>query len=112
MNVRAAALEQEQIAEQVQILYCAAVGFEAARNVDILPAGHRSRKLHGHSFVAKIRAGLSAETVRFPGAQVGVLQHLLSNCVAPLDYDVLNSHISIPTDENIARWIRGKFTLS
>jgi 6-pyruvoyltetrahydropterin/6-carboxytetrahydropterin synthase len=106
MNVRAAPVEQEKLEEQVQILYCAAAGFESARNVDILPLGHRSRRLHGHSFIAKIRAALPADKVRFPGAQVGVLQHLLSNCVAPLDYDVLNSHIRTPTDENIARWIR------
>ena len=112
MNVRAAALEQKQMAQQLQILYCAAAGFEAARNVDILPVGHRSRRLHGHSFVAKVRAALPAESVRFPGAQVGVLRHLLSSYVMPLDYDVLNEHISIPTDENIARWIRDKFTLA
>jgi 6-pyruvoyltetrahydropterin/6-carboxytetrahydropterin synthase len=111
MNVRASKQEQEELSEQVQILYCAAAGFEAARNVDILPVGHRSRRLHGHSFTAKLRAGLPAEDVRFPGAQVGVLRHLLSSCVATLDYDVLNAHISIPTDENIARWIRERITL-
>src|SRR5262245_24019114 len=44
MNVRAAPLEQEQLEEQVQVLYCAAAQFEAARNVDILPLGHRSRR--------------------------------------------------------------------
>jgi 6-pyruvoyltetrahydropterin/6-carboxytetrahydropterin synthase len=111
MNVRAAPLEQQQLEEQVQILYCAAAGFEAARNVDILPAGHRSRRLHGHSFVAKVRAALPGESMRFPGAQVGVLRHLLSSYVAPLDYEVLNAQISTPTDENIARWIRSRFSL-
>jgi 6-pyruvoyltetrahydropterin/6-carboxytetrahydropterin synthase len=111
MNVRAAPLEQEELEEQVHILYCAAVRFEAARNVDILPNGHRSRRLHGHSFVAKVRASLPSSEVRFPGAQVGVLRHLLANYVAPLDYDVLNAHIGTPTDENIARWIRSRFSL-
>lgn len=111
MNIRAAAVEEKQMAQEVRLLYCAAVGFEAARSVDILPVGHRSRRLHGHSFVAKVRAALSTEAMRFPGAQVGVLKHLLNSCVAPLDYEVLNAHISIPTDENIARWIREKFSL-
>src|SRR6266850_2448741 len=111
MNVRAAPLEQQQIEEQVQILYCAAAGFEAARNVDVLPAGHRSRRLHGHSFVAKVRAALPRDSMRFPGAQVGVLRHLLSSYVAALDYDVLNAHISTPTDENIARWISRRLSL-
>src|SRR5438045_8856820 len=110
MNIRAAALEQKAISQQVQILYYAATQFESARNVDILPAGHRSRRLHGHSFVAKVRAALPGESMRFPGAQVGVLRHLLSSYVAPLDYDVLNAHISTPTDENIARWIRSRFS--
>ena len=94
-----------------QIFYCAAVGFEAARNVDILPAGHRSRRLHGHSFTAKVRAALPADAMGFPGAQVGVLRRLLGSCVAPLDYDVINAHVGIPTDENIARWIRGRLSL-
>jgi 6-pyruvoyltetrahydropterin/6-carboxytetrahydropterin synthase len=111
MNVRASAVERKELGEQVQVIYCASTGFEAARNVDILPAGHRSRRLHGHSFLAKVRASLANDTVRFPGAQVGILQHLLAGAVAPLDYDVLNAHISIPTDENIARWIRERFTL-
>jgi 6-pyruvoyltetrahydropterin/6-carboxytetrahydropterin synthase len=111
MNVRVAAVEERQMAQEVQIFYCAAVNFEAARNVDILPAGHRSRRLHGHSFTARVRAALPNESVRFPGAQVGVLQHLLGSCVAPLDYDVINAHVGIPTDENIARWIRGRFSL-
>jgi 6-pyruvoyltetrahydropterin/6-carboxytetrahydropterin synthase len=111
VNVRAAAIEQKEMVQEVRVLYCAAVGFEAARNVDILPVGHRSRKLHGHSFMAKVRAALSSDAVRFPGAQVGVLRHLLGSCVAPLDYDVLNAHVGIPTDENIARWIRERFSL-
>src|SRR5688572_14802521 len=111
MNVRAAPVEQEKIEEQLQILYCAAAGFESARNVDILPLGHRSRRLHGHSFIAKIRAALPGEGVRFQGAQTGVLRNLLENSVAPLDYELLNAHISTPTDENIARWIRNQFSL-
>src|SRR5688572_29881814 len=111
MNVRAAAAEQQELAQEVQVFYCAAIGFEAARNVDILPAGHRSRRLHGHSFMAKVRAALPSDAMRFPGAQVGVLRHLLSSCVAPLDYDVINAHVGIPTDENIARWIRERFSL-
>src|SRR5262245_42015323 len=112
MNVRAAVLEQKAMSQQVQIHYCAAAQFESARNVDILPVGHRSRRLHGHSFLAKVRASLGNDAVRFSGAQVGILTSLLSNCVAPLDYDVLNAHIGIPTDENIARWIRERLTLA
>jgi 6-pyruvoyltetrahydropterin/6-carboxytetrahydropterin synthase len=62
--------------------------------------------------MAKVRAALPAESVAFPGAEVGALRGMISNYVAPLDYDAINTHVSIPTDENIARWIRSKFTLS
>lgn len=95
-----------------RLVYTAAVGFEAARNVDILPQGHRSRRLHGHSFLAKVRATLPHEAVRFPGAEVVALRHMLATSVAPLDYELLNSQVTTPTDENIARWIRDKFPLS
>jgi len=94
-----------------QLLYAAAVGFEAARNVDILPAGHRSRRVHGHSFMSKVRAALPLSLVGFPGAEVGVLRHLLASAVAPLDYEMLNAKVGAPTDENIARWIRDRITL-
>jgi 6-pyruvoyltetrahydropterin/6-carboxytetrahydropterin synthase len=94
-----------------RLVYAAAVGFEAARNVDVLPQGHRSRRLHGHSFIAKIRATVPRESVRFPGAEVAFLQHMLATSVAPLDYELLNSQVTTPTDENIARWIRGKLPL-
>jgi len=68
--------------------------------------------LHGHSFMAKVRATLPSSSARFPGAEVPLLRHMLQSCVAPLDYELLNSHITTPTDENIARWIRNKIDLS
>jgi len=45
-------------ASRQKLLYTAAAPFEAARYVSYLPQGHRSRRLHGHSFMAKIRAAL------------------------------------------------------
>ena len=38
------------------LLYAASAGFESARRVGALPGGHRSSRLHGHSFLAEIRA--------------------------------------------------------
>src|SRR5258706_2414091 len=95
-----------------QLIFAAAAGFEAARHVDFLPVGHRSRRLHGHSFLAKVRVPISEASARFPGAEVGQLRNLLANCVAPLDYELLNAQVSTPTDENIARWIRSRLDLS
>ena len=43
-----------------RLFHVAAVPFEAARRVSILPPGHRSRRLHGHSFLARVRAELPA----------------------------------------------------
>ncbi len=34
-----------------RIFHVAAASFEAARRVSILPTGHRSRRLHGHSYL-------------------------------------------------------------
>ncbi len=89
----------------------AAVPFEAARQVDILPAGHRARRLHGHSFLARVRALLPADWAPFPGAETDTLVTQLTECLAPLDYALLNDHLSVPTDENLARWVRAHLTV-
>jgi 6-pyruvoyltetrahydropterin/6-carboxytetrahydropterin synthase len=91
-----------------QLFYVAAAPFEAARKVEILPAGHRASKLHGHSFVAKARTEIAQNWVSFDGAEVGKLRDQLATAVEPINYSLLNDHVSIPTDENMARWVRGK----
>ena len=88
-----------------RLLHTAAVVFESACRVDILPPGHRSRRLHGHSFTARLRAELPARWAPFPGAETDYLTDKLAQAVAPLDYDLLNNHLPIPTDENLARWV-------
>ncbi len=88
------------------VLYVAAAGFEAACQVDCLPAGHRATRLHGHSFLGEVRASLPDGWAPFEGAEVDTLSQRLQHCVAPLDYAHLNQTIALPTDENIARWIR------
>ncbi|MBF0097670.1 MAG: 6-carboxytetrahydropterin synthase [Magnetococcales bacterium] len=89
-----------------RILFTSAVNFEAARRVTLLPEGHRSRRLHGHSFLAKIRTTVPTALSLFPGAEVSELRKLLSHSVLPLDYQSLNDRITQPTDENLARWLR------
>lgn len=95
-----------------QLLYDAAVGFEAARAVGFLPEGHRSRNLHGHSFLANVRAGLPEGWAAFSGGEVDDLRDCLSQAVSLLDYQHLNSRLEHPTDENLARWIRNQLGLS
>ncbi len=90
------------------LLLSAAAPFEAAREVSSLPAGHRGRRLHGHSFVASVRAAPPSNWEQFPGSAVFDLQHALLECVAPLDYTHLNTLVDIPTDENLARWVHAR----
>ena len=90
------------------LLHTAAAGFESALQVGVLPEGHRSRRLHGHSFLATARARLPAGWASFPGAEVEDLGARLAQVVAPLDYESLNAHVDVPTDENLARWIRAR----
>lgn len=77
------------------LLHVAAAPFEAAVSVPVLPEGHRSRRLHGHSFLAAVRSR--------DGSALG---ERLRAAVALLDYACLNELIAVPTDENVARWIR------
>ena len=91
-----------------KIYYTSATNFEAARAVSILPYGHRSRRLHGHSFLAKIRTTIPNNFPSFPGAEVSDLYKVLSDAVCPLDYQNLNNISTQPTDENIARWLRNE----
>jgi 6-pyruvoyltetrahydropterin/6-carboxytetrahydropterin synthase len=87
-------------------LFAASAGFEAARHVDILPVGHRSRRMHGHSFRANLRCALPAGWARFPGGEVDQLRSTLEARIAQLDYRLLNETVAQPTDENLARWVR------
>ncbi len=89
----------------VRTLYAASAGFEAARHVDILPEGHRSRRMHGHSFLAKLRCELPPGWAAFPGGEVERLRDELQSRIARLDYRLLNEQIEQPTDENLARWV-------
>lgn len=83
-----------------ELLFLGAAPFEAAVRVPVLPQGHRARRLHGHSYVA--RAAVPA------GAAGDTLAAQLAAAVAPLDYSLLNDTLEIPSDENLARWIRAR----
>lgn len=91
-----------------QIHIAAAASFEAAASVSALPAGHRAARLHGHSYLAKLRAKLPAGWAPFAGGEVEALRERIGQCVAPLDYAHLNAILAQPTDENLARWVRAR----
>lgn len=90
------------------LFYTAAAPFEAACRIESpqgspLPVGHCARRLHGHSFLAKLRVQNAAS--------VEALRRQLGECVAPLDYNDLNQFLPMPTDENLARWVRARMAL-
>jgi len=93
------------------LLHVAVVPFEAARQVSILPPGHRSRRRHGHSFLAHIRAELPAGWAPFPGGETDALRERLEQCIATIDYRDLNRYLPVPTDENLARWVRARLSV-
>ena len=90
----------------VRTLFAASASFEAARHVDILPAGHRLRRLHGHGFLAQVRCALLPGWARFPGGEVDRLRGELASRTARLDHRLLNEEVQHPTDENLARWLQ------
>ncbi len=94
-----------------RLFHVAAAPFEAARRIAPLPAGHRARGLHGHSFWARVRAELPAGWAPFCGAESQALRGALAAGIAPLEYADLNAHLDTPTDENLARWLRDRLDL-
>jgi 6-pyruvoyltetrahydropterin/6-carboxytetrahydropterin synthase len=94
-----------------RLLFAAAVGFEAARHLSLAPEAQRSRRLHGHGFLAKIRVAGSSGWANFAGDETEALRRRLAETVAPLDYEHLNRTLDQPTDENLARWVRERLNL-
>jgi 6-pyruvoyltetrahydropterin/6-carboxytetrahydropterin synthase len=94
-----------------RLLYTAAAPFEAARQLAVLAGNHRSERVHGHSFMAKIRAALPAGWAAFPGDEVDALRARLLTSLEPLDYRSLNDTVEQPTDENLGRWLRAQLSL-
>ena len=95
----------------VQTLFCASAAFQAARQLDALPAGHPSGRLHGHGFVAKVRCELPAGWARFQSGEVDRLRNELQACVGVLDHRLLNEHLQRPSDANLAAWVRDRLAL-
>ena len=81
--------------------------FEAAHLLPHLPAGHKCRRLHGHSF--KVEVVVSGELDPKLGwvMDYAVISDLFRPLWQQLDHYYLNEIIGLenPTSENIAVWI-------
>lgn len=96
----------------IATLFAASSTFESARQVAVLHADHPARRMHGHSFTAKVRVALEPGWAPWPGGEVSELTRLLGACTAQLDYRHLNELLPVPTDENLARWVRDQLQVS
>lgn len=94
-----------------QIFYLATVPFESACQINILPESHPAAQLHGHSYMASVRAPVKTSDHK-EQEPVSFLKEHLQKTIEPLNYTLLNQHLEIPTDENLARWIHKKIDLS
>ena len=65
------------------LCFFSTIPFEAARKVDVLPEGHLSKNLHGHSFLAHVRAFLPQDWAAFLGCETSQLEQALISCVSP-----------------------------
>ena len=86
-----------------QLYYLASGKFEAACQMVNLPKQHRASRLHGHSYQVSIRT--PQKQAKLDGLTLQSLDSHLQQIVSPLDYSFLNELMTIPSDENIARWI-------
>ncbi len=103
-----------------KIYYLATMPFESACQINILPEHHPAAQLHGHSYLASVRVPVlidqknindSRGSDELPVEPVAFLKEHLAHTLAPLNYTLLNNHLSIPTDENLARWVHQKIDL-
>ena len=84
--------------------------FEAAHSLPHLPAGHKCRELHGHSYVVEIHCSgpLDARGFVIDFAEISAVVKPL---IDRLDHRNLNDVLPVPsTAENLAAWIMNELT--
>ena len=81
--------------------------FEAAHRLPNAPAGHKCRRLHGHSFVVGIHVAGAVEEHAGWVLDFADISNLFAPLYEQLDHRYLNEieGLDNPTSENIAIWI-------
>jgi len=84
--------------------------FEAAHHLPNTPEGHKCRRLHGHSFVARVYVSGPVDPVTGWVVDFADITAAFKPLHAVLDHNYLNEveGLENPTSENIARWIWGR----
>ncbi len=81
--------------------------FEAAHSLPTFPAGHKCRRLHGHSFRVEVRVAGEVDEQRGTLIDYGEIAAACEPIRAQLDHYYLNEiqGLQNPTAENLSRWI-------
>lgn len=81
--------------------------FEAAHRLPNVPATHRCRRMHGHSYRVELRLEGPVEAITGFVVDFFDVENALSPIIAQIDHQCLNEveGLSNPTAENIAIWI-------
>jgi 6-pyruvoyltetrahydropterin/6-carboxytetrahydropterin synthase len=103
------------MSEMVEIPICEVsveAGWEAAHWLPGVPEGHKCRRMHGHSYRARV-------TLRGPvDAGTGMVvdfsepKSVLRALTGSLDHQVMNDAVENPTVENLAVWLWGSLSLA
>lgn len=82
-------------------------GFEAAHLLPTFPAGHKCRRLHGHSFRFDVIVEGEVDPKKGYLVDYGEVKQIVDPIVQRLDHYNLNEieGLGNPTSENIARWL-------
>jgi 6-pyruvoyltetrahydropterin/6-carboxytetrahydropterin synthase len=81
--------------------------FEAAHALPTFPAGHKCRRLHGHSFRFDVILEGEVDPAKGYLIDFGDIKEVVQPIVSQLDHYYLNEieGLSNPTSENLARWL-------
>jgi len=85
-------------------------GFEAAHYLPNVPATHKCRRMHGHSFRVEVYVSGPVDPATGWVMDFADLKAFLDPLEDRLDHRVLNDieGLENPTSENLARWIWGE----
>src|SRR5438128_1719830 len=86
--------------------------FEAAHDLPTFPAGHKCRRLHGHSFRFDVVVEGDVDPAKGYLVDYGEITRVADPVVRRLDHYYLNEieGLTNPTAENLARWLWNQLT--